>query len=41
VQEMQELIDQLFACQIPHLNPTGKKCFIVYELDELNRNFGV
>ena len=37
--EMKELIDQLFACTIPYKNPSGRNCFITYELDELEKRF--
>ena len=40
-QEMQELIDQLFACQVPYKNPAGRHCFITFELDELEKRFNV
>lgn len=38
-EEMQELIDQLFACEIPFKSPSGRKCFITFELDELSKKF--
>lgn len=38
-EEMKELIDQLFACQIPYKGPGGKHCFVTYELDELAKRF--
>ena len=37
--EMEALIDQLFACEVPYKSPTGKKCFITFELDELQSKF--
>ncbi len=37
--EMQELIDQLFACELPYKSPTGRKCFVTYELEELDKKF--
>jgi DNA mismatch repair protein MutL len=37
--EMQELIDQLFACDNPYKSPTGRNCFITFELDDLVRKF--
>ena len=37
--EMQELIDQLFACTMPFKSPTGRKCFLTYELEELEEQF--
>lgn len=39
VQEMQQIIDQLFACQSPHQAPNGKKTFIIIDMDEINRRF--
>jgi len=39
IPEMQELIDQLFACETPFKNPFGRNCFITYELDELDNLF--
>ncbi|MFT4665280.1 MAG: DNA mismatch repair protein MutL [Polaribacter sp.] len=37
--EMKELIDQLFACSNPYANPFGKKCFLTFELDDLEKQF--
>lgn len=37
--EMQELIDQLFACKVPYKGPNGKQCFMTYELDALKKQF--
>jgi len=37
--ELQTLIDQLFACENPYNNPSGKKCFITFGLDEVERQF--
>lgn len=37
--EMQELIDRLFACSMPYNSPSGKSCFITFELDELQKRF--
>lgn len=39
-EEMKALINDLFACEMPYTNPNGKKCFITYELDELEKQFG-
>ncbi|MEM9917461.1 MAG: DNA mismatch repair endonuclease MutL [Bacteroidota bacterium] len=39
--EMQELIDKLFACQVPYKSPSGRHCFLTYELDELEKRFKV
>ena len=38
-EEMRELIDKLFACQIPYKGPTGDHCFVTYELDDLKKRF--
>lgn len=38
-EEIVELIDQLFACQMPYKSPTGKKCFITYSLEEMLNRF--
>lgn len=35
VQERQTLIDVLFACENPYTSPSGRKCFVVIELEEL------
>lgn len=37
--EMQELIDQLFACSLPYKSPNGKNCFITFELEDLAKQF--
>ncbi len=39
VAEMQNLIDKLFACSSPFKSPSGKHCFLTFELDELARRF--
>ncbi len=39
VTEMQALIDKLFACEIPFSSPTGRNCFITFELDDLAKRF--
>lgn len=39
VQEMQELIDQLFACRVPYRGPSGRACFLNYDLEQLQRQF--
>lgn len=38
-EERQQLIDMLFACENPYTSPSGRKCFIVLELDDLLRRF--
>jgi DNA mismatch repair protein MutL len=37
--EMQDLVDQLFACAIPYKSPFGRNCFITIELEELLKRF--
>jgi DNA mismatch repair protein MutL len=39
VHEMQDLIDQLFACAMPIKSPFGRNCFITIELEELDKRF--
>ena len=39
VPEMQDLIDRLFACAIPFSSPSGRNCFITFELTELQKRF--
>ncbi|MCS6928947.1 MAG: DNA mismatch repair endonuclease MutL [Saprospiraceae bacterium] len=38
-EEMQSLIDQLFACAQPYRSPSGRLCFITFELEDLQRRF--
>ncbi|MCW5922864.1 MAG: DNA mismatch repair endonuclease MutL [Saprospiraceae bacterium] len=40
VAEMQDLIDRLFACVVPFSSPSGRSCFITFELEELQKRFG-
>ena len=37
--EMHDLIDRLFACEVPMRTPGGKPVLITYTLDELNERF--
>ena len=39
VSEMQQIIDQLFACQAPHQAPNGQKTFIIINNEEIKRRF--
>lgn len=39
VREMQDLIDQLFACAQPYVSPSGRKCIVRYDLDDLKKQF--
>ncbi len=38
-EEMQILIDELFACEMPLVSPRGKKCFLTFELLDLEKMF--
>jgi len=37
--EMHDLIDRLFACDMPYHTPAGKPTLITYGLDDLNERF--
>ena len=37
--EMNNLIDELFGCDIPEMGPDGKKTYIILTFEELNRRF--
>jgi DNA mismatch repair protein MutL len=39
VREMQDLVDQLFACSQPYASPSGRKCIVRYDLDDLKKQF--
>ncbi len=39
IPQMQELVDQLFACSVPYKGPNGRNCFITFELEELEKRF--
>lgn len=39
VEEMRSLIDRLFACELPYKSPTGRNCFLTFELDDLEKQF--
>ncbi len=39
VSEMRSLIDQLFACEQALRAPNGRRCYLTFELDELDRRF--
>jgi len=41
VEEMDELIDQLFACSVPYSSPSGRKCFISMEMEDLKKRFTI
>ncbi len=38
-EEMSVLIDELFACDISTTSPSGQKCYVSFELDELKQRF--
>jgi DNA mismatch repair protein MutL len=38
-QSMQQLIDELFACEQPTINPVGIATFVQYTFDEIERKF--
>ena len=38
-EEMQDIIDRLFACEVPYHSPFGRKCFITYTLEDLDKQF--
>lgn len=37
--EMKNIIDQLFACELPSWSPSGRRCFVTYNLDDINSHF--
>lgn len=37
--EMFSLIDQLFACSVPYKSPSGKKCFISIDMEDIKKRF--
>ena len=39
VTEMQNLIDRLFACEVPYKSPSGRNCFLTFDLEELEKRF--
>lgn len=39
INEMQQLIDELFACQVPYIGPYGRKTFISLDMAELSKRF--
>jgi DNA mismatch repair protein MutL len=39
IPEMKEMIDKLFACEMPFKSPSGKKCFITFELEDMDKMF--
>ncbi len=39
IEEMSELVDRLFACQVPNLCPEGKPTFTTIAIEEINKRF--
>jgi len=39
VEEMQNLVDKLFACQTPFVAPNGKPTFVKYRIEEIEKQF--
>jgi DNA mismatch repair protein MutL len=39
IREMQDLIDELFACSIPYQSPSGRNCFLTFDLEDLQKRF--
>lgn len=37
--EMKSLIDQLFACTMPFKSPSGRQCFLSFDLEDLEKRF--
>lgn len=38
-EEMTRLIDDLFACEVPYVSPSGKKCFVDVDIQTLENMF--
>jgi DNA mismatch repair protein MutL len=38
-EEMRTIVNELFACKNPYTSPTGKKCFIKFDINELDNQF--
>jgi len=38
-EEMQHLIDELFACENPQVSPNGKKIIVTYNFDDITKKF--
>lgn len=39
VEEMRNIIDELFACKMPYKSPSGKNCFTTFDLEALGKRF--
>lgn len=40
IEEMQELVDRLFACEQPNVSPAGHAIIVNFGMEELNKKFG-
>jgi DNA mismatch repair protein MutL len=38
--EMQNIVDQLFACNVAEVAPNGKKIYVIISMEELMEKFG-
>lgn len=38
-EEMKTLIEELFACEVPYISPSGRLTFTTYSLDDINKQF--
>lgn len=38
-EEMQMLTDRLFGCEMPHISPSGHKCFVILEMGDIIKKF--
>ena len=38
-EEMKNIIDKLFACEVPFVSPSGKKCFVDMDIQDINQRF--
>ncbi|HMP28506.1 MAG TPA: DNA mismatch repair protein MutL, partial [Saprospiraceae bacterium] len=39
VEEMKNIVDKLFACEVPFVSPSGKKCFVDIDINDLTSRF--
>jgi len=39
IEEMENLVDQLFACQTPFIAPNGHPTFVKYNLSDIEKQF--
>ncbi len=38
-EEMKTLVDELFACETPYTSPGGRKCFVNFDINDLDKQF--